>query len=57
MEAQNLFFHLMEQHFTKLAVAGRRVRPDSKEFAEVLLRLAVKLNFNPGRYEKQLMRS
>ncbi len=57
MEAQNLFFHLMEQHFTKLAAAGRRARPDYKEFAEVLLRLAVKLNFNPGRYEKQLMGS
>ena len=34
MEAQNLFFHLMEQHFTKLAAAGRRARPDYKEFAE-----------------------
>ena len=57
MEAQNLFFHLMEQHFTKLAAAGRRARLDYKEFAQVLLRLAVKLNFNPGRYEKQLVRS
>ncbi len=56
MEAQNLFFHLMEQHFNKLAVAGRRARPDYKEFCEVLLRLAVKLNFNPGRYERQLTR-
>jgi alpha-amylase/alpha-mannosidase (GH57 family) len=57
MEAQNLFFHLMEQHVTKLTPAGRRARKDYKEFAEVLLRLAVKLNFNPGRYEKQIIRS
>ena len=54
MEAQNLFFHLIEQHFTKLVTAGRRTRPDSREFAQVLLRLAVKLNFNPGRYDRQL---
>ena len=54
MEAQNLFFHLMEQHFHKLVVTGRRARRDYKELSEVLLRLAVKLNFNIGRYERQL---
>ncbi len=54
MEAQNLFFHLMEEHCTKLAAASRRAQPDSRALAEVLLRIAVKLNFNPGRYEKQL---
>jgi hypothetical protein len=54
MEAQNLFFHLMDQHFNKLAVTGRRPRPAYKELSEVLLRLATKLNFNPERFERQL---
>ncbi len=54
MEAQNLFFHLMEEHWLKLAAARRRTQPDSRALAEVLLRIAVKLNFNPGRYERQL---
>jgi alpha-amylase/alpha-mannosidase (GH57 family) len=54
MEAQNLFFHLMEQHFNKPAVTGRQAHPDYQEFSEVLLRLAVKLNFNPVRYTSQL---
>ena len=55
LEAQNLFFHLMEQHVNKLAVAGQRARPDYQELSEVLLRLAVKLNFNPDSYEKLLL--
>jgi alpha-amylase/alpha-mannosidase (GH57 family) len=54
MEAQNLFFQLMEEHCPKL-VASRRSQPDLKECADVLLGIAVKLNFNPGRYERLLL--
>jgi hypothetical protein len=55
MEAQNLFFHLMEEHWTRLA-SGHRVQPDAKTLADVLLSIAVQLNFNPGRYEELLER-
>jgi hypothetical protein len=54
MEAQNLFFQLMEEQCPKL-VASRRSQPDLREFAAVLIDIAVKLNFNPGRYEKLLL--
>ena len=55
MEAQNLFFHLMAEHYSKLAAASRRGQTEAKILAEVLLQIAVKLNFNPGRYIKQLV--
>jgi hypothetical protein len=54
MEAQNLFFLLMEEHFAKLAAATRRDQADSRVFAKILLHIAEQLNFNPGRYERQL---
>ena len=56
MESQNLFFHLMEEHTIKSAAARRQAQPDFATFTQVLLRIAVKLNFNPERYEKQLQR-
>jgi hypothetical protein len=54
MEAQNLFFHLMEEHYAK-GIASRRVQPDLRAFVGVLLRIAAKLGFNPGRYERLLL--
>jgi alpha-amylase/alpha-mannosidase (GH57 family) len=55
MEAQNLFFHLMAEHFAKLAAASQRGQAEAKVLAEVLLQIAVNLKFNPDRYTKQLL--
>jgi hypothetical protein len=46
----------MEEHSSKLGAARRQAQPDSTTFTQVLLRIAVKLNFNPDRYERQLQR-
>jgi hypothetical protein len=56
MESQNLFFHLMEEHTIKLVAARRQAQPDFATFTQVLLGIAVKLNFNPERFERQLQR-
>jgi alpha-amylase/alpha-mannosidase (GH57 family) len=51
MEAQNLFLQLMEENCSK--VAASRLHPqDLKAFSEVLRTIAMKLQFNPGWFEK-----
>lgn len=57
IEAQNLFFQLMKEHYAKLAAASRRGQAEAKVLAEVLLQIAVQLNFNPDRYTRQLVDS
>ena len=55
MEAQNLFFYLMADNGARLAPPGKRRQADVQEFIRILLELAARLNFNPGRYEKLLL--
>ncbi len=50
MESQNLFFYLMDEHAGSLAHPGRRRQAEVREFAQVLLEMATKLQFNPDRY-------
>jgi hypothetical protein len=54
MEAQNLFFHLMAEHYARLVAGSRKGQGESKVLAEVLLRIAIQLNFNPECYKRQL---
>uniref|UniRef100_A0A7V4G7Q9 DUF3536 domain-containing protein n=1 Tax=Desulfobacca acetoxidans TaxID=60893 RepID=A0A7V4G7Q9_9BACT len=48
-EGQNFFFALMQEHFPPLAARSPR-DPEAKELAQVLIRVAEALNFNPNRY-------
>jgi alpha-amylase/alpha-mannosidase (GH57 family) len=48
-EAQNFFFTLMQEHFPPLAARSARDR-EARELAQVLIRVAEALNFNPNRY-------
>ncbi len=54
MEAQNMFFALLEDRFPKLAASSRRGKAEAKALADILLHIAVQLNFNPQRYQQQL---
>ncbi len=54
MEAQNRFFSLMEERFPKLGAQSRRGRGEAQALAEVLVRGASLLGFNPGKYVQQL---
>ncbi|MEW6388141.1 MAG: DUF3536 domain-containing protein [Thermodesulfobacteriota bacterium] len=52
-EAQNFFFHLMEEHFPALAARTGR-DPDDLKLAQTLIDLTESLNFSPVRYLKLL---
>jgi alpha-amylase/alpha-mannosidase (GH57 family) len=52
-EAQNFYFSLLEEHFAALAARSSR-DPEVKKLAELLIQVAVALNFNPGRYQHLL---
>ena len=55
MESQNLFFYLMAEHGGSLAHPGKRRQAEMREFVQVLMNLAIGLNFHPARYEKLLL--
>ncbi|OGP71835.1 MAG: hypothetical protein A2Y80_08085 [Deltaproteobacteria bacterium RBG_13_58_19] len=52
-EAQNFFFHLMEEHFPALAARAAR-DPDDQKLAQALVDLTESLNFSPVRYLRLL---
>lgn len=53
-EAQNRFFALMEERFTRLGAQSRRGGGQARALAEVLVRTAGLLGFNPGQYVKEM---
>jgi alpha-amylase/alpha-mannosidase (GH57 family) len=54
MEAQNLFFYLMQEHRGRLALLHKQPPARRQEFARTLLELAAGLGFQTNRYEALL---